>query len=155
PSSMPLDDAKYVGARASGGAEAAGRPLLSVLAHTAKASEILPHLHQHALETTGGDCSLLFQHNPRNGMLQPTSGFGLDVLRTDPWVPDGEEAALVALAFERGQPIAVPDVDQRMPDLASRLSARGALLLPLAQGGERRGLVAIGFARGAVREPDD
>src|SRR5262245_54703190 len=72
--------------------------LLSLLAHTPRLIDLLPHLHQHALEVTGGTHSLLFEHNPRNGALQATSGFGLDALQTDPWVPATEEAALVAAA---------------------------------------------------------
>src|ERR1700704_3449035 len=85
----------------SGGAGSAQRPLSSLLAHGRKATDLLPHLHQHALDATGGVCSLLFQHNPRNGLLQATSGFGLEALRTDPWMPGSEEAALVADGFAR------------------------------------------------------
>src|SRR5215468_8636364 len=67
----------------------AQRPLASLLAHSAKAIDLLPHLHQHALDATGGLCSLLFQHNPRNGALQATSGFGLEARR----VPTDRTAA--------------------------------------------------------------
>ena len=107
--------------------------------------DLLPHLHQHALDATGGTCSLLFEHNPRNGVLQATSGFGLDVLRTDPWMPAADEAALVADAFARRTPALIADADRRAPDLAARLNSRAARLLPLARGGERVGLLAIGF----------
>src|SRR5205814_6865498 len=62
------------------------RPLISVLAQTSRQTDILPVLHQFALDVTGGVCSLLFQHNPRNGLLHATSGFHLDALRMDPWV---------------------------------------------------------------------
>src|SRR5213593_988848 len=89
----------------------AQRPLASLLAHSIKAIDLVPHLHQHALDATGGVCSLLFQHNPRNGALQATSGFGLDELRTDPWVPGADEAALVASAFERTAPTLVADAN--------------------------------------------
>ena len=85
----------------AGEAGTAPRPLASLLANGRKATDLLPHLHQHALDATGGVCSLLFQQNPRNGMLQATSGFGLDELRTDAWVPGADEAALVVAAFER------------------------------------------------------
>jgi PAS domain S-box-containing protein len=102
-------------------------------------------LHQHALDVTGGTCSLLFQHNPRNGVLQATSAFALDVLRTDPWMPGPPEASVVASAFERRMPIFVSDVDRQMPDLHSRLNARTALLLPLVGHSEKLGLVAIGL----------
>src|SRR6185295_17600894 len=123
----------------------AQRPIVSLLAHISKPSELLPHLHQHALDVTGGNCSLLFQHNPRNGVLQATSAFALEELRTDPWMPGPEESALVTSAFERQMPIFVSDADRQMPDLSARLNARTALLLPLVGNGDRVGLVAIGF----------
>ena len=47
----------------------AERPLASLLAHSVKATDLLPHLHQYALDATGGACTLLFQPNPRNGGL--------------------------------------------------------------------------------------
>jgi PAS domain S-box-containing protein len=105
---------------------------------------VLPHLHQQALVATGGVCSLLFRHNPRNGILQATSAFGLDVLQTDPWVPDSAEAALVAGAFERGTPTLVADAARQMPDLSARLKTGSALLVPLVASA-RVGLLAIGF----------
>jgi signal transduction histidine kinase len=121
--------------------------LVSLLARTPRLTDLLPHLHQHALEVTGGAKSLLFEHNPRNGAMQATSGVGLDTLRTDPWLPAPEEAALVAEAFRERAALLVNDADRQMPDLAARLSARSALLLPLSHGPERVGLLAIGFAR--------
>src|SRR2546427_2709875 len=123
----------------------AQRAIVSLLAQITQPSELLPHLHQHALDVTRGSCSLLFQHNPRNGVLQATSAFALDVLRTDPWMPGPQESALVASAFERHMPIFVSDADRQMPDLSGRLNAGTALLLPLVSRAERIGLVAIGF----------
>ena len=132
-------------ARPAAGAETAPRPVVPLLAHASQPVEMLPHLHQHALERTGGDCSLLFQHNPRNGTLQATSGFGLDALRTDPWLPDSEEIDIVARAFEGDARLLVTDAPERMPDLAARIGVPTALLLPLARGSERIGLLVIGF----------
>jgi PAS domain S-box-containing protein len=124
----------------------APQPIVSLLAHFDKPSELLPHLHQHALDVTGGNSSLLFQHNPRNGVLQATSAFALEELRTEPWMPGPEESALVASAFDRQMPIFVSDADRQMPDLSARLNARTALLLlPLVSNAERIGLVAIGY----------
>ena len=123
----------------------AQRPLTSLLAHNVKATELLPHLHQHALDSTGGVCSLLFQHNPRVGTLEATSGCGLDVLRTDPWTAAADEAELVADGFERRKPVLVNDAPRQTPELAARLGTRAALLLPLVRSGERVGLLAIGF----------
>src|SRR6266851_6941221 len=123
----------------------AQRPLASLLAHSVKATDLLPQLHQYALDATGGVCSLLFQHNPRNGGLQATSGFGLEALRTDPWMPGAEEAALVADGFARRAPALVPDTGRQTPDLSARLGTRSALLLPLVRGDRRVGLLAVGF----------
>src|SRR4051794_39756002 len=102
----------------------ASRPLASLLAHSTTSNELLPHLHQHALDMTGGSCSLLFQHNPRTGGLQATSGFGLEALKSDPWTPGTDEAALVADAFARRTPTLVADAARQAPDLAARLETR-------------------------------
>src|ERR1700730_4683519 len=123
----------------------AQRPLASLLAHSVKTTDLLPHLHQYALDATGGVCSLLFQHNPRNGGLQATSGFGLEALRTDPWMPGSEEATLVADGFARRAPMLVPDAGGQTPDLSARLGTRSALLVPLVRGDTRVGLLAVGF----------
>ena len=123
----------------------AARPLASLLAHSTTSNELLPHLHQHALDVTGGSCSLLFQHNPRTGGLQATSAFGLETLKSDPWIPGQEEATLVADAFARRLPTLVADTARQTPDLAGRLGTRAALLLPLMRRGERVGLLAVGF----------
>jgi PAS domain S-box-containing protein len=120
--------------------------LVSLLAHTPRLVDLLPQLHQHALDVTGGSRSLLFEHNHRNGAMQATSGFGLDALPTDPWTPTPHEAAIVSDAFARGTPLVLTDADREAPDLASRLHARAALLLPLVRADERIGMLAIGYA---------
>jgi two-component system, NtrC family, sensor kinase len=124
----------------------APRPVISVLARTSRLIDLLPRLHQHAIDTTHGNCTLLFEQNPRNGVLQATSGFGLDTLRADPWLPAQAEADLTNAAFARDTPTLVADADRQMPDLSSRLGMPAALLLPLARGAERVGLLAVGFA---------
>ncbi|HXI30059.1 MAG TPA: ATP-binding protein [Vicinamibacterales bacterium] len=123
----------------------AQRPPASLLAHSLKANDLLPLLHQHALDATGGVSSLLFQHNPRTGGLQTMSAFGIDALRTDPWMPGPEEAALVDDSFSRRAPTLVADAPHQVPELADRLSTRAALLLPLVRGSDRVGLLTIGF----------
>ena len=130
----------------------APRPLISWLARTATVTELLPHLHQHAIDATGGLRSILFRHNPRNGALQATSGFALDALRTDPWQPGQDEAVLVARLFERAEPTLMTDLARQMPDLADRLGSPLALLLPLLRRADRVGLLAIGFD--AAPSPD-
>src|SRR6188474_1324985 len=75
-------------------ASTTARPaLISLLAHTRRLVDLLPPLHQYALDVTRGSRSLLFEHNPRNGAMQATSGFGVDTLPTEPWTPAPDEAA--------------------------------------------------------------
>jgi two-component system NtrC family sensor kinase len=109
---------------------------------------MLPQLHQQALDQTGGSCSLLFEHNPRNGALQATSGFGLDELRTDPWTPGPGESDVVNGSFARRAPSLIGDLSREMPELAARLGALAALVVPLVQGEHRIGLLAVGFPAG-------
>ncbi len=128
-----------------GATETAAPPLVSLLASTARLIDALPHLHQYAIDMTGGTCSLLFEHNPRNGVMQATSGYGLDGLQVDPWMPGPDEARLVHSAFGRHAATLVADGERQTPDLASRLGTRSALLVPLVQGTERVGMLAVGF----------
>ncbi len=134
-----------------GGTDTATPSLLSLLASASSLIDLLPHLHQHALDVTAGCCSLLFEHNPRNGALQATSGYALEELRIDPWLPGPDEAALVAQTFARREATFVTDLDRQMPDLAARLGTPSARLLPLVYGDDRIGLLAIGFRGGARR----
>jgi PAS domain S-box-containing protein len=67
-------------------------------------------------------------------------------LRTDPWIPDPEEARLADEAFRRRGPTLVADADRATPDLASRLGSRSVLVVPLVQGDERIGMLAVGFS---------
>src|SRR5512144_967800 len=85
-------------------------PLVSLLAQAARPTDVLPQLHQYALEVTGGSCALLFEYNPRNAVLQATSGYGVDELLTDPWSPSDGEGALVGETFTRRTPTFVSDV---------------------------------------------
>ena len=133
----------------SSGTGVAPPALISLLAHTRRLVDLLPPLHQHALDVTGGSGLLLFEYNPRNGVMQATSGHGLDAFPTEPWAPAPDEAAIVSDAFARGTPLVVTDADRDMPDLASRLHARAALLLPLGRGDDRIGMVTIGFSGAA------
>ena len=79
--------------------------LMSLFAGGFRAIDLLPHLHRHALEATGGGCSLLFEYNPRSAALHPTSGYGLDELRVDSWMPVPEENTVLNEAFGRGEPV--------------------------------------------------
>jgi PAS domain S-box-containing protein len=126
--------------------DTAAPSLMSLLAGDTRAADLLPHLHRHALDTTGGQCSLLFEHNPRSGAFHATSGYGLDELRVEPWTPSSGEAALLTQAFARREPVLVTDITLQMPDLGLRLGKPSALLLPLARGEDRLGVLTIGFS---------
>src|SRR5262245_47977180 len=91
--SRPATGGVQAGGSGNGGVVAA--PLVTLLARTSRLIDLLPQLHQHALDATGGDCSLLFEFEPGSGALRATSGFGLEELPTEPWVPVEEEGALV------------------------------------------------------------
>ena len=133
-------------AHADAGAAPLSAPrLITLLARTERLIDLLPQLHQHALDVTRGDCSLLFEFNPENSVMQATSGFGLDELKTDPWLPVEEEHVLVEGAFDRNAPTLIGDLARRMPQLGERLAVRSALLVPVANGPQRVGLLAIGF----------
>jgi PAS domain S-box-containing protein len=133
-----------------GAAEVASRPFATLLATSTSRAEVLPQLHQRALTASTGISSLLFEHHARTGAMQLMSGYGLDTQPANPWMPAPPEARLVSHAFSRPSPTFVPDADRRMPELSARLGTRAAMLLPLVQNAERRGLLAIGFA-GAPR----
>jgi PAS domain S-box-containing protein len=126
--------------------DTASPSLMALLAGGTRATDLLPHLHRQALDTTGGQCSLLFEHNPRSGAFHATSGYGLDELRVEPWTPSSGEAALLTQAFTRREPVLVTDVTFQMPDLGLRLGKPSALLLPLVQEEDRLGVLTIGFS---------
>src|SRR5262249_6002540 len=120
-------------------------PLTTILAATPRLIDVLPALHQHALDATGGSSVLLFEFNPRTGVMQATSGFDVEALVTEPWIGDTAESALVNSAFVRGGATAVARLAKDAPDLAERLGTRSALLIPLTQAKKRVGMVAVGF----------
>ena len=119
--------------------------LLSLVARATSLSELLPHLHRRALSVAQGTSSVLFERNTRSGALQATSAYGLDELPTDPWIPSPSESELLKGAFSRQAPTLVANADRQVPELAQRLAADAALLLPLQQNGETVGLLAIGL----------
>ena len=142
----PRPRARVLSKRAPANVETAIGSLLAQLASAPRLTDLLPHLHQHALDRTGGSCSLLFEHNHRTGMLVAMSAFGLEELRTDPWTAGTRERDLVNGAFARRIPTLVADAALQAPELASRLGTASALLVPLSRNAERVGLLAIGYA---------
>jgi PAS domain S-box-containing protein len=136
-----------------GAPKPSARPFATLLARATSLADVLPQLHQRAISMTNGVCSLLFEHNGRTGAMQATSGYGLDTLPTDPWMPSPGEARVVADAFSRTSPTFVPNADREMPELSSRLATTSAMLLPLVQKADRLGLLAIGVANAPKAGP--
>jgi signal transduction histidine kinase len=119
--------------------------LARVLARHARMADLLPHLHEYAVDTAQGRCSVLLQTNPRTALLHPTSAFGLDYLPTSPWMTAPEEARLGEIAARSDAPVVASDLRNRFPALAETLGTRHAVLLPLSGLEEPLGLVVIGL----------
>ena len=119
--------------------------LTSLFAHATNIIDVLPAVHQHAVDAMGGICSLLLEQNPRTGALQATSGYGLDTLPVDPLETASDERSLINETFRTRTAILVSEADRQTPELALRLGTRAALLIPLIRGEDRVGLLAIGF----------
>ena len=120
-------------------------PLISLLAQSSQPVEVLPHLHQRALDVTGGSCSLLFERDPRTSVMQATSALALDELPARPWNPHPDETTIIAEAFSRRQPTLVASLERDMPSLFTQLGSPAALLFPLARRRDQVGLLVVGF----------
>src|SRR5262245_49502579 len=94
-------------------------------------ADLLPHLHEYAVETAGGRVSVLLQMNSRTQHLHPTSAFGLEYLPTDPWLTSGDAARLAKDAIRDDAAAWLADVDARYPEVAGRLGTHHALCIPL------------------------
>jgi PAS domain S-box-containing protein len=132
------------------GLEATGtdaQPLISLVKQATSLTELLPHLHQRALAVSNGTCALLFVHNARTGAMHATSGYGLEAIPTDPWIPAPPETLLLKDAFSRSTPTLVTNAERQAPDLFARMDTASILLLPLLNGTERLGLLVIGLRR--------
>jgi PAS domain S-box-containing protein len=109
-------------------------------------AELLPLLHQHAVEAAGGSCSILFQFDPGGKRLRATSAFGVDALPLDPWPADPADARVPDIALGEKQPLVLADVGSSAPHLAGCLGTPAAVIVPLLRLQERMGVLAIGCA---------
>jgi PAS domain S-box-containing protein len=146
----PRKPADPAGERRNAGHTAAPG-LLKLIARSTSLVELLPQLHQHALDAAHGRCSLLFEHNVHSGALHATSAYGLDALPTEPWFPTEADAQILSKTFSGSTPTFVMNTARQLPALAHRLGTNAALLLPLQQGGRRLGLLAIGVDEAPAR----
>ncbi|MDR1988627.1 MAG: hypothetical protein LBQ09_00175, partial [Acidobacteriaceae bacterium] len=119
--------------------------LLSQIATATRLSDVLPALHHHALATLGGTHSLLFEHNPRTGTLHLTSSDHLDDLTLTSDLSGTADSPLLADTCTRGTATFVSALKRQLPEVAKRLDARAALLIPIGRGHERIALLLVGF----------
>jgi C4-dicarboxylate-specific signal transduction histidine kinase len=118
--------------------------LARVLARHARMADLLPHLHEYAVDSAQGRCSVLLQTNPRTALLHPTSAFGLDYLPTSPWLTESDDVRLAETAIGSDGPVVARNLRSRHPELAQHLGTRHAVLLPLVGLEEPLGIVVIG-----------
>lgn len=139
----------------SSAARVAAHSLLTLLAEGGSRHAALALLHERALQVTAGTSSLLFEPHPASGLMQATSGSGLEALPTEPWRPRGDEATLIADAFAGRRATSVTDLAENMPLLYERLGTDRAILLPLMKESQRVGLLTVGLPAGSVHDLAD
>ena len=129
--------------------------LLALLANGRQQHSALTMLHGQALDLSGGDRCMLFEHNPTTGALQVTSARGFTQVPTDPWSPAFHDAAVVSQAFGTESVVPVDALRSEMPQLFARLGSDAALLVPLVNDGRRVGLLTIGLAASSAADAVD
>jgi PAS domain S-box-containing protein len=116
--------------------------LLQALTRTDRLGDLLPLLHQQAIEAVGGRSSIVFQFDPSGAWLQATSAHSVDRLPTEPWLAT---SGLVPQALYRGDgPVYVADVARSIQGVAEYLGTPAALLVPLSILDDRLGVLAVG-----------
>jgi signal transduction histidine kinase len=123
-------------------------------------ADVLPDLHQRAIQACGGTCSVLLSPavKGRSGLLA-TSAFGLDRLERDLWLTSSAGRVAAARAWETSEIVLLGRLPQTASDLATRLGTSGAVLVPVVASDRVLGLLVIGTddlalaeaARDAVR----
>ena len=118
--------------------------LTCILTATHDLSELLPQLHQQALEATGAVASILFEFDQRAGALRPTSAWAPD-FSADAWRPQPAERQAVQQAFHQTEPTLAYQIGARMPSLTRQLGTAAGLFVPIARPTERLGLLVLGL----------
>jgi PAS domain S-box-containing protein len=116
--------------------------LLRALATTGRLSDLLPLLHEQAVNAVHGRGAILFQFDPTGEWLQATAAVGVDPLPAEPWLAGG---GLVPHAlFRDGRPLFVPDLARSVRGVAEYLGTPSAVLIPLAWVHDRLGVLVVG-----------
>jgi len=123
----------------------AAAALTRLLARADRVADLLPRLHDHLVEVTGGRSSVLLQPEPRTGVLLATSGSHLDDLPRDGWLASPAEQRAVAQAHAGAAPVVIRQAAEVSPTLAARLGAPHALIVPLGDAQDPQGIALVGL----------
>ncbi|MGQ0732409.1 MAG: ATP-binding protein [Acidobacteriota bacterium] len=113
--------------------------------------DLLPALHAEILRASGGRSSVLLRFDPRTSTLGAVSGAGVSWLDPAPWFDDAQGAEVLDRLWGGQTPV----LADTLPDVAARLGAPAALLVPLVSGNDRLGLLAIGVDDAARASSSD
>ena len=127
--------------------------LTRLLARADRVADLLPRLHDHLVEVTGGRSSVLLQPEPRTGVLLATSGSHLDDLPRDGWLDSPAEQRAAIQARTSGAPVVIRGLAELAPALSVRLGAPHALLVPLGDAGDPQGIALVGLDTDAAPAP--
>jgi signal transduction histidine kinase len=116
--------------------------LAQALARSDRLADLFPDFHQAAQSATGGSASVVLRLNARTGQLHAESAAGVDHLAPDPWLTDGPGRC----AAERCWAERAPQVVSGLDDMAARLHADIAVLVPLFAREEPLGLLVVAAA---------
>ncbi|MCA1583360.1 MAG: PAS domain-containing protein [Acidobacteria bacterium] len=107
-------------------------------------ADLLPDLHQRAVQACGGRCSVLLTSGPQGPSLFASSAFCVEELAHDAWLTSAPGRAAAARAWSTADLVTIECLSQTMPDLAQRLNTSGALLVPLVAANRPLGLLVLG-----------
>ena len=120
--------------------------LLRLLTETDRPAQLLPSLHEHAVTSVGGSCSILFQRQSRTTRFRAISCYGLDQPPTDEWPQSAAEHGLLELMLKEERPRQFGG--DHLPHLKAMLRTDSIVIAPMVQWREPVGLLAIGTHEG-------
>ena len=119
--------------------------LVTLLARTERLIDLLPQLHQHALDATEAIARCSSNSIRKTASCRRRRASVSTSSRRTPGCPSKKSTSWSRAHSVETSPTLVGDLARRMPQLGERLGVRSALLVPLASGTQRVGLLAIGF----------
>jgi signal transduction histidine kinase len=118
--------------------------LFRLVAESDRLADVLPALHEHLLEVTGGAVSVVLEPDPDTAGFIASSGAHLDELPRDGWLTTPGERDAVTRARASMEPAILANLGDAAPVLAGRLGTPHALFMPVAPR-EDAGLLLVGM----------